>query len=100
MNRSEVFARDGHRCAYCGEVREPDDLSVDHVQPRMRGGDGSPGNVLTACKGCNTRKGSRPLAEFLAEEPTARRNFFRWARYVWRTTSQGGGRGARAPGRG
>ncbi len=83
MNRSEVFARDGYRCVYCGVLQEPDQLSVDHVQPRMRGGDGSPGNVVTACKGCNTRKAGRPLAAFLAEEPEARRNFFELARYVW-----------------
>ncbi|WP_396217007.1 HNH endonuclease [Gemmatimonas sp.] len=82
-NRSDIFARDGNRCVYCGLVHEPDDLSVDHVQPRMRGGDGSPGNLVTACRGCNTRKGSTPLAAFLTAEPAARRNFFALARYVW-----------------
>jgi hypothetical protein len=84
MNRSEVFARDEYRCVYCGELTKPDELSVDHVQPRMRGGDGSPGNVVSACRGCNTRKAGRPLAQFLAEEPPeTRRNFFERARYVW-----------------
>jgi hypothetical protein len=83
VNRSELFARDGHRCVYCGLVHEPDALSVDHVQPRMRGGDGSAGNLVTACRGCNTKKGARPLAAFLAAEPEARRNFFLLARYVW-----------------
>jgi hypothetical protein len=82
-NRSDIFARDGYRCVYCGLVHEPDDLSVDHVQPRIRGGDGSPGNLVTACRGCNTRKGSTPLAAFLTAEPVARRNFFALARYVW-----------------
>lgn len=83
MNRSELFARDGYRCVYCGLVHEPDALSVDHVQPRMRGGDGSPGNVVTACRGCNTKKAGRPLAQFLRDDPEARRNFFALARYVW-----------------
>jgi hypothetical protein len=83
MKRSDVFARDGYRCVYCGLVQEPDMLSVDHVQPKMRGGDGSEGNVVTACMACNTAKASRPLAQFLAENPEARRNFFRHARYVW-----------------
>jgi hypothetical protein len=49
----------------------------------MRGGDGSGGNVVTACTSCNTLKASRPLAQFLAEYPEARRNFFAHARYVW-----------------
>lgn len=83
VNRSEVFARDGYRCVYCGLVQEPDALSVDHVQPRMRGGDGSPGNLVTACRGCNTRKAGHSLASFLAADPEARRNFFTYAHHVW-----------------
>jgi hypothetical protein len=83
VKRSDLFARDGGRCVYCGVEHEPDELSVDHVQPRMRGGDGSPGNLVTACRGCNARKAGRPLAQYLAEEPDARRNFFQHARYVW-----------------
>ena len=83
MKRSEIFARDGYRCAYCGLVFDASALSIDHVQPRMRGGDGSGGNVVTACMACNTAKASRPLAQFLAEHADARRNFFTWARYVW-----------------
>jgi hypothetical protein len=83
VKRSALFARDGGRCVYCGLEHEYEELSVDHVQPRMRGGDGSPGNLVTACRGCNARKGGRPLARFLAEDPEARRNFFALARYVW-----------------
>jgi hypothetical protein len=83
VKRSELFARDGYRCVYCGLEYEPDELSVDHVQPRMRGGDGSPGNLVTACRGCNARKAGRSPAQFLAAEPEARRNFFALARYVW-----------------
>ena len=83
MNRLEIFARDEYRCVYCGLVHELDALSVDHVQPRMRGGDGSDGNVVTACRGCNTAKAGHALARFLAEFPEARRNFFQWARYSY-----------------
>jgi hypothetical protein len=83
VKRSEIFARDGYRCAYCGLVFDPSALSIDHVQPRMRGGDGSGGNVVTACTSCNTRKASRSLAAFLMEHPEARRNFVAHARYVW-----------------
>ena len=50
---------------YCGERFEPDLLTVDHVQARMRGGDRSGGNLVTACGACNARKGSMRLAEFL-----------------------------------
>lgn len=56
---------------------------MDHVQARVRGGDRSGGNLVSACRGCNTLKGHRRLAEFLAAEPAARANFFRLARHVW-----------------
>ena len=69
---------------YCGERFEPALLTVDHVQPRMRGGDRSGGNLVTACGGCNARKGSLRLAEFLRADEVARSNFFRLATpHVW-----------------
>lgn len=83
MKRTEIFARDGYRCVYCGLVAEAALLSVDHVQPKVRGGDSSEGNVVTACSACNTAKASRPLAVYLGEHPDACRNFFTYARYVW-----------------
>jgi 5-methylcytosine-specific restriction endonuclease McrA len=84
LRRQDVFARDDYRCVYCGEVFEPGELTVDHVQPRLRGGDGSLGNVVTACSACNTRKGHRRIAEFLRDEPASRDNFFRLAAHVHR----------------
>jgi 5-methylcytosine-specific restriction endonuclease McrA len=84
LRRLDVFARDEFRCVYCGQVFEPAELTLDHVQPRVRGGDGSLGNVVTACGACNTRKGHRRLAGFLRDEPASRHNFFRYATHVHR----------------
>jgi hypothetical protein len=81
--RDAIFARDAHRCVYCAGVYPPEQLSLDHVQPRLRGGDNSPGNLVTACRGCNTRKGSLPAWAFLAELPEERANFLRYATAVW-----------------
>jgi 5-methylcytosine-specific restriction endonuclease McrA len=83
LNRDDVFARDGYRCVYCGEVFEPEELTLDHVQPRARGGDRSGGNLVTACGPCNVLKGHRRLADFLVATPAARANFLRYARHVW-----------------
>ena len=84
MRREQIFARDEYQCVYCGERFEPELLTVDHVQPRMRGGDRSGGNLVTACGGCNARKGSLRLAEFLRADAVARAHFFRLARpHVW-----------------
>ena len=84
MRREQIFARDSYHCVYCGEAFESDALTVDHVQPRMRGGDRSGGNLVTACGGCNARKGSMRLSAFLAADATAREEFFvRAAPHVW-----------------
>ncbi len=83
MRRERIFARDDYRCVYCGERFEPDALTVDHLQPRLRGGDRSGGNLVTACGGCNARKGALRLSQFLREDSVARANFFALARHVW-----------------
>ena len=59
LNRLAIFARDGGRCQYCHAPAE----SIDHVVPRSRGGQHVWENVVAACRGCNTRKRDRLLAE-------------------------------------
>ena len=83
MKRDDVFARDGFRCVYCGEQFPAEQLTVDHVQPRRRGGDRSGGNLVTACGGCNTAKGDLRLSAFLRATPAAAANFRRHAVHVW-----------------
>ena len=75
MKRNGIFERDEFRCVYCGEQFLADELTLDHVQPRVRGGDRSEGNLVTACKACNTLKGHRRLSEFLHDVPLAAREF-------------------------
>ncbi len=43
-------------CHYCGETFPPDELTMDHLVPVARGGKSTPGNVVPACRGCNSRK--------------------------------------------
>ena len=83
MKRKEIFERDGYRCVYCGAQFPAEELTLDHVQPRVRGGDRSEGNLVTACGACNTLKGHRRLSFFLHENPAAREHFFRYAVHVW-----------------
>ena len=56
ISRRALFARDGHRCVYCGSAGR---LTLDHVVPRSRGGDSVWENVVTSCAPCNLRKGNR-----------------------------------------
>lgn len=54
LTRQNIFRRDAYTCQYCGTH---DDLTLDHVQPKSRGGRSSWDNLTTACKRCNSRKG-------------------------------------------
>jgi len=81
--RERIFRRDGYRCVYCGEVFPPETLTLDHVQPKLKGGDRSEGNLVTACRACNTEKGALPAWAYLSERPEQRENFLRYARGVW-----------------
>lgn len=59
LTRREIFIRDAFTCQYCG--RQGGDLTIDHINPRSLGGGHSWENLVTACKGCNHRKGGKTL---------------------------------------
>lgn len=63
LSRERLFARDRHICAYCGDVFDEKELTVEHVHPLSRGGRHSWTNIVTACRGCNARKGNRTPEE-------------------------------------
>lgn len=62
MWREAIFERDGHSCVYCGST---DDLTLDHVKPRCKGGPTNAENCVTACRSCNLAKGSEQVEVFL-----------------------------------
>jgi 5-methylcytosine-specific restriction endonuclease McrA len=71
--RQAIFRRDGHCCQYCGSKQN---LTLDHVIPRARGGKDTWENLVAACVGCNNRKGDRTVEEArltLAKAPKAPR---------------------------
>ncbi len=61
LTRRNLLHRDSHTCQYCGYGGE--DLTLDHVIPRSRGGDDSWENMVTACVRCNVKKGNRTPKE-------------------------------------
>lgn len=56
--REIVIKRDGYVCGICGGAVEPDDVHIDHVRPRARGGDHRLSNLQVAHSRCNIRKGA------------------------------------------
>lgn len=63
FNRRNLFARDNHRCQYCGRHGSHSQLSLDHVLPRSRGGETTWENVVACCVRCNVKKGGRTPQE-------------------------------------
>jgi 5-methylcytosine-specific restriction endonuclease McrA len=63
FSRRNLFKRDRFTCQYCGAQPGPEELTIDHVAPRSRGGVSSWENCVLACVACNKRKADRSPAE-------------------------------------
>src|SRR5215468_9515177 len=61
--RLRIYMRDKFRCQYCGDKKAANELTLDQILPRSRGGDNSPINIVAACLACNNRKGDRTPEE-------------------------------------
>ena len=75
--RYEILRRDNHACRYCGRAAPEVPLTVDHIVPVALGGSDDPGNLVAACKDCNSGKSASapdaPLAADVAQDA------LRWA---------------------
>jgi DNA-directed RNA polymerase subunit RPC12/RpoP len=99
---AEIYERDGYRCRFCGcrvivkAARAVMDrllpgairwgaangdrhaaffaltATIDHLVPHARGGDNSPGNLLTTCQPCNFGKGDWLVDEIGLFDPSSR----------------------------
>ena len=56
----------GH-CLYCGHPVSLEEMEVDHIHPRSRGGGNGYGNKVCSCPGCNALKGDALLEDFLRD---------------------------------
>ena len=63
FNRVNIFIRDEYTCQYCGSKEKPQNLTLDHVVPKARGGKKSWTNIVTCCIPCNQRKADMSLEE-------------------------------------
>ncbi len=59
LTRKNILERDGHVCQYCGGPGS----TVDHIQPRSRGGEDSWTNCVCACGPCNRSKNNQTPKE-------------------------------------
>ena len=56
---ASVLRRYKNRCVWCG--KDDVDLTIDHLIPIFRGGDNSFGNIVPACRSCNSKKGIKSV---------------------------------------
>jgi hypothetical protein len=59
LTKAMLLARDCHVCAYCAQRFRFDQLDMEHIVPRSKGGEDSWMNLVAACKACNNRKADR-----------------------------------------
>lgn len=59
FSRSSIFLRDKYMCQYCCSKPGVEELTMDHVVPKSHGGKTNWKNIVTACKLCNGKKGSK-----------------------------------------
>jgi hypothetical protein len=56
--------RNNNFCWYCGKEMSPNELTIDHVFPRSKGGGDDMDNIIMVCKKCNSSKGNMDLFEW------------------------------------
>lgn len=64
LNRQNIFKRDDHKCVYCGSK---ENLTIDHVTPKSKGGRNTWENMVTSCGSCNVKKGDSHVDVFLKQ---------------------------------
>ena len=62
FNKKNIFKRDAYTCQYCGR-NGGERMTIDHVVPKSLGGRTVWENVVSACRGCNLRKGNKSPGE-------------------------------------
>jgi 5-methylcytosine-specific restriction endonuclease McrA len=55
-------------CHYCGEVFPPEELTMDHILPVVRGGKSVRSNCVPCCKTCNNEKKYLTPAELIMQK--------------------------------
>ena len=63
VTRKNLYMRDSYRCQYCGDKFQGDELTLDHIIPKSRGGKNSYENLVSCCVSCNRKKDDRTPEE-------------------------------------
>lgn len=61
FSKRTILERDNFECQYCGLNLSLRTATLDHVNPRAKGGRTTFENTVASCHSCNNRKGDRTL---------------------------------------
>jgi 5-methylcytosine-specific restriction endonuclease McrA len=61
--RRNLWRRDKGVCQYCGKHPKPDDVTMDHIHPRSKGGLSTFKNCVLCCTSCNLKKSNKSLRD-------------------------------------
>lgn len=59
FSRRNIFGRDSGICQYCGKKLSLEEMTIDHVVPKMLGGKREWTNIVACCSSCNRYKADR-----------------------------------------
>lgn len=63
FSRRTIYRRDSNQCQYCGDFPGTEELTIDHIMPRSRGGKTTWENCVLSCQPCNSKKADRTPEE-------------------------------------
>jgi hypothetical protein len=64
VTKRRLLAKTGGCCYYCGEMLNSTNYTVDHITPKVSGGENDFENLVPCCKSCNSAKGTKSLDDF------------------------------------
>jgi 5-methylcytosine-specific restriction endonuclease McrA len=61
--RKHILQMYGRKCFACGKTLSDDEITIDHIVARSRGGTGDQANLQVLCGECNRTKGDTMVEE-------------------------------------
>ena len=82
MHREAILSKWNHHCCYCAVKFPANELTLDHIRPRSRGGSSFTNNLVPSCAPCNRRKGTENWLTFMrsvfGEQPQREQLIYSW----------------------
>ncbi len=61
--KENIWKRDGAACAYCKKTLKLEEVTLDHIHPRSKGGSSAWFNLAASCQECNCKKDDELLQD-------------------------------------